>query len=310
MPPQVICDTCNKKFGSIQILNHKSECLKNYFKMDSGYLIQFKTRNYYSKIYIIYAIIGLECNFQDIDNFLQEIWNYKYNESEFYIFKNEKHEIFKHELVRDYKPKTEIYFNYKIDSVFDNYFKCDINITCNIITKLKGKEKNTNINIVFQNDIYPIICFICQKTASHFIDTCCICDYCSLIYFNNLNNLYTDYETDYHNSDDETIYTDVDDNYQDNENIDGNVSLDYIINKVKLKQIENEHTRYRLKRRKNELEYREKRKIEYRPMYESDSESEDEIKHDSYEEYMKVKSIPITNSPHIIVNATINYDKL
>jgi hypothetical protein len=317
MSKKVICNTCNKKFGSIQIFDHKKECLKKYFNSESGYLIEFKSKKLHTKTYIIYAIIGSLCNFQDIDNFLQEIWNYTCNDSSFYILENEKQkEIFKHECISDYKVGTEFNFNYKVDSLFDNYFKIDVNITCNIITKFKGKEKNININLVYQNNPYPLICNICEKNASCMLDTSFYCDSCSLIYFNNLNNCYNDIETDYDDTD-ETIYTDVDDDYEDNEILGDEVSIDYIINKIKLIQLKQEHIRYRLKKRKNFLEYLKNKKENnvYKP-YESESEDEsddennnDGKKYESYEKYMSENALIITNSPHIIVNGIIDYYK-
>lgn len=72
---KIKCNFCNNKFGIKALNNHLLECVINSHQQESGYLIEFYGKSSITgKVYILYAILGTKCIFNDINIFLRNTW--------------------------------------------------------------------------------------------------------------------------------------------------------------------------------------------------------------------------------------------
>lgn len=163
-PKKVECEYCHKKFGCRIILDHYGDCLKNVYKDKSGYLIKLVSHGIREDVYFIYARLGLNCKFKDLDKFLKEVWcECCEHMSEFNLFKN------KVGLIGEIK-KTEKFSKYKVGDRFEYEYDMGnaTTVYLEILDILSGNEENKEIEILKRNEQPKIICNNCDNESKYY----------------------------------------------------------------------------------------------------------------------------------------------
>lgn len=212
------CNFCNEKMGKKIFDSHLSKCILDNCANKSGYLIEFTSHSHVTnKVYKLYLIFGLECNFSDIVSILKKIWcndtlidsilnTYEKNKEPLIL--NNKDDVnnlimkmLKSQGFADIMPKninvmdkiskhiktkkfavqtsknSEMKFQFEFSFIIDNEDENN-KIYFSILKKLPGKEKNNNIELIYQNNEFNLKCDDCKKKASYVKNYYFFCDDC------------------------------------------------------------------------------------------------------------------------------------
>jgi hypothetical protein len=165
MPPKRMeCEYCHKKFGCRIILDHYGDCLKNVYKDKSGYLFRLFSHGVRGDVYFIYACVGLNCKFSDLDKFLKEVWcECCGHMSEFNLFENGVGpigKIKKTEKISKYKTGDRFEYQYDMGDTTTIYLE--------ILDVLSGEDKTKEIEILKKNEQPKIICENCDNESKYY----------------------------------------------------------------------------------------------------------------------------------------------
>jgi len=154
---KINCKFCNKKFGLKAINDHLPECIPNYINDKSGYLIEFISESgITNKLYSMFAIFGNKCKFTHVDEFLKEKWCECCGHLSTLDVFEEVNEQQSHKdvkfntLISKYEHANQFCYCYDMGSTTTIYFR--------ILKKLEGKDKNTNIELIYQNEPFKLKC--------------------------------------------------------------------------------------------------------------------------------------------------------
>jgi hypothetical protein len=161
---KINCKFCNKKYGIKLIEDHLSECILNFINDKSGYLIEFISINYITnKTYQMFAIFGIKCKFSHIDIFLRNKWCECCDHmSTLDVFEevDKTYESIKfNTLISKYEKANQFLYSYDMGSTTEIFFR--------IIKKLEGKEKNTNIELLYRNEPFKVKCCYYKKCKNY-----------------------------------------------------------------------------------------------------------------------------------------------
>ena len=178
MSKKIICKFCDGKFGSKQIINHRRECLSNFYKDKKGYLISMYSYGISGQIYELYIIVNKGCKLHDIDMLLKKIWCECCGHlSMFELCVDgdngyEEKEISKKTKLTNYEIGAKIMYTYDMGTTTTVFIE--------IIKELKGKINSDNIiELVYRNDKPLIKCKKCRKKAKFLKEGIPFCHSCS-----------------------------------------------------------------------------------------------------------------------------------
>ena len=171
MGKNVTCVLCNHKFGCRQIYEHYDQCVIDKCISDnrSGYLVRFFSNGLSKEPYFIYAIVGAKCTFEDVDQFLRNVWCECCEHLSEFTDSSQK-TISETDLLNKYNVKDQIKYEYDMGSMTTIY----------LIILHKFDDNGEDIEVVLRNDPRIFICSQCKKNDATFFDeeTEPICDHC------------------------------------------------------------------------------------------------------------------------------------
>lgn len=118
--------------------------------------------------YVIYVIVGLDCKYSDIDKFLRNTW-FSSCENCNHLSKFEGYK--KSDIVN-----SEIGPHNIVKYIFDYGSTTEVDLF--MLAVLNGKEKNTNIDLVYQFERPKIKCYGCKKASEYLYEGECYCALC------------------------------------------------------------------------------------------------------------------------------------